>query len=102
MWVSPFRDPRIKGYVRLPAAYRSLSRLSSALSAKASALRPFCLIFSISIPCILAYMQRWLLLYDFDCFDVFLSSAAYVHLPSSAASAAKAFICHMLTFCYRM
>ena len=37
--VSPFRDPRIKGYVPLPVAYRSLSRLSSALSAKASTLR---------------------------------------------------------------
>ena len=43
MWVSPFRDLRIKGYLLLPEAYRSLSRLSSALSAKASALCPFCL-----------------------------------------------------------
>ena len=42
--VPPFRDLRIVGYLLLPAAYRSLSRLSSALSAKASALRPFCLI----------------------------------------------------------
>ena len=38
--VSPFRHPRITGYLLLPAAFRSLSRLSSALSAKASALRP--------------------------------------------------------------
>lgn len=38
MWVSPFRYLRIKGYLLLPAAFRSLSRLSSALSAKASAL----------------------------------------------------------------
>ena len=38
--VSPFRHPRIDGYVLLPAAFRSLSRLSSAPSAKASALRP--------------------------------------------------------------
>ena len=37
--VSPFRNRRIKGYVLLPDAYRSLSRLSSALSAKASTLR---------------------------------------------------------------
>ena len=37
--VSPFRDLRIKGYLHLPAAYRSLLRLSSALSAKASTLR---------------------------------------------------------------
>ena len=41
--VSPFRNPRIHGYVLLPGAFRSLSRLSSALSAKASALRPFLL-----------------------------------------------------------
>ena len=37
--VSPFRNLRIKGYLHLPAAYRSLLRLSSALSAKASTLR---------------------------------------------------------------
>ena len=43
MWVSPFRYPRLSGYLLLPAAFRSLSRLSSALSAKASALRPFLL-----------------------------------------------------------
>ena len=41
--VSPFRNPRIKAHLRLPAAYRSLSRLSSAPGAKASALRPCCL-----------------------------------------------------------
>ena len=38
--VSPFRHPRIHGYVPLPAAFRSLSRLSSAPGAKASALCP--------------------------------------------------------------
>ena len=41
--VSPFRDLRIKGYLLLPEAYRSLSRLSSALSAKASTLRSYML-----------------------------------------------------------
>ena len=41
--VSPFRHLRIIEYLLLPGAFRSLSRLSSALSAKASALRPFCL-----------------------------------------------------------
>ena len=41
--VSPFRHPRIIGYLLLPAAFRSLSRLSSALSAKASALCPILL-----------------------------------------------------------
>ena len=38
--VSPFRYLRVKGYLLLTAAFRSLSRLSSALSAKASSLRP--------------------------------------------------------------
>ena len=36
--VSPFRNPWITGYLLLPTAYRSLSRLSSALSAQASTL----------------------------------------------------------------
>ena len=40
MRIAPFRHPRIKAYLQLPAAFRSLSRLSSAPSAKASALRP--------------------------------------------------------------
>ena len=39
--VSPFRHLRVSGYLPLTAAFRSLSRLSSALSAKASALRPY-------------------------------------------------------------
>ena len=39
--VSPFRDLRIVGYLLLPEAFRSLSRLSSALSAKASTIRSF-------------------------------------------------------------
>ena len=39
--IAPFRHPRIKAYLRLPVAFRSLSRLSSAPSAKAFALRPF-------------------------------------------------------------
>ena len=40
-WVSPFGYLRINGYLLLPEAFRSLSRLSSALSAKASTLRPY-------------------------------------------------------------
>ena len=40
MWVTPFSTPRIDGYLLLPVAYRSLSRLSSAPGAKAFALRP--------------------------------------------------------------
>ena len=39
--VSPFRHLRINGHLLLPAAFRSLSRPSSALSAKASTLRSF-------------------------------------------------------------
>ena len=42
-WVSPFRYLRISAYLQLPEAFRSLSRLSSALSAKASTLRSLCL-----------------------------------------------------------
>ena len=38
--VSPFRHLRIAGHLLLPAAFRSLSRLSSAPGAKASALCP--------------------------------------------------------------
>ena len=39
--VSPFRHLRVTGYLLLTVAFRSLSRLSSALSAKASTLRSF-------------------------------------------------------------
>ena len=49
-WVSPFRHLRITGYLLLPEAFRSLSRLSSALSAKASALCPYCLTFRFHHP----------------------------------------------------
>ena len=41
--VAPFRHVRIADCLRLPAPFRSLPRLSSALSAKAFALRPFTL-----------------------------------------------------------
>ena len=41
--VSPFRYLRINGYLLLPEAFRSLLRLSSALSAKASTLRSYML-----------------------------------------------------------
>ena len=40
--VAPFRYLRVKAYLQLTAAFRSLSRLSSALSAKASALCSWC------------------------------------------------------------
>ena len=38
--VAPFGNPRIKAYLRLPEAYRSLSRPSSPLCAKASTVYP--------------------------------------------------------------
>ena len=38
--VAPFGDPRVKGRLRLTAAYRSLPRPSSASYAKASTVRP--------------------------------------------------------------
>ena len=41
--VVPFGNLRIKGYLHLPEAYRSLSRPSSPLSAQASTIRPYLL-----------------------------------------------------------
>ena len=41
LWVTPFGNPRINGYLLLPEAYRSLSRPSSAPDAKAFSLRSF-------------------------------------------------------------
>ena len=58
MRVSPFGHLRIKGYVHLPGAFRSLSRPSSALSAKASALRPSCLTFLTAIPFTIALANQ--------------------------------------------
>ena len=45
-WVVPFGYPRITGHLHLPAACRSLSRPSSPVRAKASAIRP-CLLSSL-------------------------------------------------------
>ena len=39
MWIAPFGYLRIDVYLRLPVAFRSLSRPSSASGAKAFALR---------------------------------------------------------------
>ena len=41
--VVPFGNPRIIGHLHLPKAYRSLSRPSSLVRAKASSVRPFLL-----------------------------------------------------------
>ena len=64
MWVSPFRNPWIKGYLLLPMAFRSLSRLSSALSAKASTLRSYQLNQS--------YLQRQILRFRFFFSRIFM------------------------------
>ena len=42
-WVVPFGNPGVKGHLHLTRAYRSLSRPSSPVRAKASAIRPFLL-----------------------------------------------------------
>ena len=39
-WVSPFENLRVKAYTQLTEAYRSVSRPSSPLDAKASTIRP--------------------------------------------------------------
>jgi hypothetical protein len=48
--VAPFGNPRIKGCLHLPEAYRSLPRPSSLPRAKASTLRPFLLDFYFQLP----------------------------------------------------
>ncbi len=40
-WVAPFGLPQIKGHLLLPVDYRSMSRPSSPLNAKASTIRPY-------------------------------------------------------------
>ena len=45
-WVVPFGNLRIKGHLHLPAAYRSLSRPSSPVRAKASTICPCLLSFA--------------------------------------------------------
>ena len=47
--VPPFGNPRITAYLRLPQAYRSLSRPSSAISAMASTLRSCSLDLALSV-----------------------------------------------------
>ena len=40
-WVAPFGNFRLNGYLHLIETYRSLSRPSSPMRAKASAIRPY-------------------------------------------------------------
>ena len=68
-WVSPFRYLRINGYLLLPEAFRSLSRLSSALSAKASTLRSSSLN-QLSLPCsVTAVGLGFYQVHGFRCFQ---------------------------------
>ena len=85
--VSPFRHPRIKAHVQLPAAFRSLSRLSSAPSARASALRPTMLNLFVSPPLPLRFtraVQKWFLHTSAGesaaCVPLFFSLACYCFL----------------------
>ena len=48
--VPPFGNPRLNAYLRLPSAYRSLSRPSSAISALASTLRSCSLDLRLAFP----------------------------------------------------
>ena len=65
MWVPPFRYLRISGYLLLPAAFRSLSRLSSALSARASSLCSFLLNLFFCLLCIALHFLQFFLLFLF-------------------------------------
>ena len=56
MWVSPFRHLRIKGRLLLPAAFRSLLRLSSASGAKAFPAYPLYL--NLINPLLTLYLQQ--------------------------------------------
>ena len=66
-WVAPFGHPRINGHLRLPAAFRSLSRPSSPPRAKASPMRP-CLL----LMCVLLLVLVFSLLYS--CFVLSIMS----------------------------
>ena len=120
MWVSPFRHLRLIGYLLLPEAFRSLSRLSSALSAKASTLRSFLLGHSDLIAltsdgwCCLVYFfhrcistaPRFVSILRFTYFRCFVYAVFKVHkdasifenLKSCASLLAKRFLCHIRLF----
>ena len=49
-WVVPFGNLGVKGHLHLTQAYRSLSRPSSPVRAKASAIRPFLLSLALCLP----------------------------------------------------
>ena len=76
-WVSPFGHLRINGYLLLPAAFRSLSRPSSALSAKASTLRSFLF----DLPVLLAFKTGGSLAVSFHRVYNVMSSYCLIRYP---------------------
>ena len=76
-WVSPFGYLRINGYLLLPAAFRSLSRPSSALSAKASTLRSFLF----DLPVLLAFKTGGSLAVSFHRVYNVMSSYCLIRYP---------------------
>ena len=76
-WVSPFGYLRINGYLLLPAAFRSLSRPSSALSAKASTLRSFLF----DLPVLLAFKTGSSLAVSFHRVYNVMSSYCLIRYP---------------------
>ena len=97
MQVSPFRDLRVKGYLLLTAAFRSLSRLSSALSAKASTLRSYQLnLMSVSRLSCLAWHNFRLVCYLFEEFVRILRNETQMFLRCVFCCARTSF--RQLTF----
>ena len=81
--VSPFGDLRIKAYLRLPEAFRSLSRPSSAISALASTLRSF----SLDLACLLLLPKTSAFAVDGRSKPLcFVSAASSQYLYRSSAS----------------
>ena len=85
-WVSPFGNPRINAHLQLPVAYRSLSRPSSALDAKAFTLCPFLL----ELPIRFSHFRiAWVSKHGFHIFafkKVFLFSALFSTLTCESIS----------------
>ena len=89
MWVSPFRYLRIFAYLQLPAAFRSLSRLSSALSAKASSLCSS----SLNLLSGLAWPASWLLLLLSDVLSLSRSFKRFLILVQYSVFKVQVFGC---------
>ena len=98
-WVPPFGNPRIKGHLRLPAAYRSLSRPSSPLRAKASPVRSY-LTFSSRVSivktCFIADSLGRPLQLTFDswvCISADFSLFSYMSLVSNMSNSSRTVSC---------